>query len=95
MIENLTLTGTVAINGEPQVANLQRQYELAALAARLGDAPVKSEYFKNELIKNGIDEDRLSSLDMRVNELLQLIRDIQLTVLGETTIMEQGEQGDA
>jgi hypothetical protein len=87
--------GTVAINGEPQVANLQRQYELAALAARLGDAPVKSEYFKNELIKNGIDEDRLSSLDMRVNELLQSMRDIQLTVLGETTIMEQGEQGDA
>ena len=87
--------GTVAINGEPQVANLQRQYELAALAARLGDAPVKSEHFKNELIKNGIDEDRLSSLDMRVNELLQSMRDIQLTVLGETTIMEQGEQGDA
>lgn len=84
--------GTVAINGEPQVANLQRQYELAALAARLGDAPVKSRYFKNELIKNGIDEDRLSSLDKRVNELVQSMRDIQLTVLGEATI---GEQDDA
>ena len=84
--------GAVAINGEPQVANLQRQYELAALAARLGDAPAKSRYFKNELIRNGIDEDQLSTLDLRVDELLLSMRDIQLTVLGEATI---GEQDDA
>ena len=84
--------GTVAINGEPQIANLQRQYELAGLAARLGDAPAKFQYFKHELLRNGVDEDQLSSLDMRVDALLRSMRDIQLTVLGETTI---GEQGDA
>ena len=83
--------GAVAINGEPQVANLQRQYELAALAARLGDAPARSRYFKNELARNGIDEDQLSSLDMHVDELLQSMRDIQLTVLGEATIEEQDD----
>ena len=83
--------GAIAINGEPQVANLQRQYELAALAARLGDASARSRYFKNELIRNGIDEDQLSSLDMRVDELLQSMRDIQLTVLGEATIEEQND----
>lgn len=81
--------GTVVVNGEPQVANLRRQYELAALAARLGDAPAKSRYFKNELIRNGIDEDQLHSLDMRVDELLRSMRDIQLTVFGAATIGEQ------
>ncbi len=35
--------GTIAVNGTPQVANIKRQYELAALAARLGDAPDKSD----------------------------------------------------
>jgi len=87
--------GAVAINGEPQVANLRRQYELAALAARLGDAPAKSGYFKNELTRNGIDERQLTLLDKRVDELLKSMRDIQLTVLGEATIAEQGEQDDA
>jgi hypothetical protein len=83
--------GVVAINGKPQVDNLQRQYELAALAARLGDAPSKSRYFKSELIRNGIDEDQLSTLDLRVDELLRSMRDIQLTVLGEATIEEQDD----
>lgn len=83
--------GAVAINGEPQVANLQRQYELAALAARLGDAPARSRYFKNELVRNGIDDDQLSALDVRVDELLQSMRDIQLTVFGEATIEEQDD----
>ena len=87
--------GAVAINGEPQVANLQRQYELAALATRLGDDPGKSRYLKNELIRIGVDEDQLQSLDMRVDALLQSMRDIQTTVLGEVTIVEPGEQGDA
>lgn len=84
--------GAVAINGEPQVANLKHQYELAALATRLGDDPARTRYLKNELIKIGLDENQLTSLELRVDALLQSMRDIQRTVLGEVTI---GEQGDA
>jgi hypothetical protein len=84
--------GAIAINGEPQVANLQRQYELAALATRLGGGPGKTRYLKNELIRIGVDDDQLDLLDMRADALLQSMRDIQRTVLGEVTI---GEQGDA
>jgi len=84
--------GATAINGEPRVANLQRQYELAALATRLGDGPGKSLYLRNELIRIGVGDDQLHLLDMRVDALLQSMRDIQRTVLGEVTI---GEQDDA
>ena len=84
--------GTVAINGEPQLANLMRQYELAVLAARLGDLSGKANYFKNELIKTGADRVRLGALERRADELVRSMRDIQQTVLGEVTI---GEQGDA
>lgn len=84
--------GAVAINGKPQVANLQRQYELAALAARLGDDPGKADYLKNELARIGIGDDQFDSLDARVNALLESMRDIQRTVFGEVTI---GGQDDA
>jgi hypothetical protein len=87
--------GTVAINGKPQVANLKHQYELAALATKLGDDPGKTRYLKNKLIEIGIDEDQLGSLDKRADALLQSMRNIQRTVLGEVTIAEQREQGDA
>jgi hypothetical protein len=87
--------GAVAVNGEPQVANLKRQYELAALATRLGDSPAKSRYLKSELVRIGIDEDQLGSLDKRADALLQSMRNIQRTVLGEVTITAQGEKGDA
>lgn len=78
--------GTVAIDGEPLLGNLQRQYELAALANRLGDGPGKAGYLKHELVRNGIDEARLDALNLRVNALLQSMRKIQRTVLGEVTI---------
>jgi len=84
--------GAVAINGEPQVANLQRQYELAALASRLGDGPGKAEYLKDKLFRSGIDEARLNALNLRVDELLKSMRNIQRTVLGAVTI---GGQDDA
>jgi len=87
--------GAVSINGEPQVANLKHQYELAALATKLGDDPGKTRYLKNKLIEIGIDEDQLGSLDKRADALLQSMRNIQRTVLGEVTIAEQREQGDA
>ena len=84
--------GAVAINGKPQVANLKRRYELAALAAQLGDDPGKAGYLKNELIRVGVAEDQLNSLDLRVSALLQSMREIQQTVIGEVTI---GGQDDA
>ena len=84
--------GAIAIDGEPQVANLQRQYELSALAARLGDDSGRADYLKNELVRIGVDDDQLDSLDARVSALLQSMRDIQRTVLGEVTI---GGQDDA
>jgi hypothetical protein len=84
--------GAVAINGKPQVANLKRQYELAALAAELGDDPGKADYLKNELIRVGVENDQLNSLDLRVSALLQSMREIQQTVIGEVTI---GGQDDA
>jgi len=72
--------------------NLQRQYELAALASRLGDGPGKAEYLKDKLFRSGIDEARLNALNLRVDELLKSMRNIQRTVLGEVTI---GGQDDA
>lgn len=84
--------GAVAVNGDPRVANIKRQYELAALAARLGDTSRKSTYLRNELIKAGVDATQLDELDAHVKILLQSMRDIQQSVLGEVTI---GGQGDA
>ena len=86
--------GAVAVNGEPQITNLQRQYELAALATRLGDSPGKSKYLKQELFQAGIDEDRMAELDLRVDALLHSMRNIQQTVLGKVTITTR-EQDDA
>jgi len=84
--------GVIVIDGEPQLRNLQYQYELAALASRLGDKPGKATYLKQELLRNGVDEVQLDALNLRVDALLQSMRDIQRTVLGEVTI---GRQDDA
>jgi len=83
--------GAVAINGKPQIANLKHQYKLAALATRLGDSSAKTRYLKNELTKIGFSENQFNLLDTRVDALLQSMRDIQRTVLGEVTIEEQGD----
>ncbi len=87
--------GAVAINGEPQVANLKQQYKLAALATRLGDKSAKNRYLRHELIRIGVNEAQLGSLDARADALLESMRDIQRTVFGEVTIVDPGEQGDA
>ena len=84
--------GTLEINGIPQVANIERQYELAELAARLGDTTQEPAYFRRQLIDIGAGADRLNSLDAEVEALLQSMRDIQRDVLGEVTI---GGHGDA
>jgi hypothetical protein len=84
--------GAIAIDGKPQLGNLQRQYELAALARRLGDSPGKAEYLRNQLLRYGIDETKLDALNKRADELLESMRDIQRTVQGETSL---GGQDDA
>lgn len=83
--------GVTDINGEPQITNLQHQYELAALAVRLGDDPGKTNYLRDELLRLGIDEAKLLRLDTRADVLFQSMRDIQRTVLGEVTIGGQGD----
>lgn len=84
--------GAVAVDGEPHIFNLQRQYELAALAERLGAGPDKTRYLHEELLRFGVDERQLTRLNTRADVLLQSMRAIQQTVLGEITI---GGQGDA
>jgi hypothetical protein len=83
--------GTVAIDGKPQLQNLQRQYELAALATRLGDDPARTAYLRNELTKNGVGLARLNFIHRRVDGLLEKMRDIQRTVLGEAAIGGQDD----
>lgn len=78
--------GTLEVNGVPQITNIERQYELAALAARLGDTAQEPVFFRDQLVDIGVDADRLDSLDAEVEALLQSMRDIQRTVLGEVTI---------
>jgi hypothetical protein len=83
--------GVTDINGEPQIKNLQHQYELAALAARLGADPGKTNYLRDELLRLGIAEAKLVRLDTRAGALFQSMRDIQKTVLGEVTIGGHGD----
>ena len=84
--------GAITINDEPQVFNIERQYELAVLAARLGDDSAKSDYLRQALVVAGVDTAELDALDSRALELFESMREIQRTVLGETTI---GGHGDA
>lgn len=84
--------GTVSVNGQLQLGNIKRQYELARLAARLGDASGRSAYLRNQLIEAGVATDQLAMLDTRAAALFQSMEEIQRTVLGEVNI---GGQGDA
>lgn len=84
--------GTLEVNGIPQVKNIEHQYKLAALAAQLGDTAHVPVFFRNRLVDIGVDTDRLNSLDSEVETLLESMRDIQRTVLGDVTI---GGYGDA
>lgn len=84
--------GTVAVDGEPQIQNLQRRYELAALVARLNNDPEISDHLRNELIDLGITDSALARMDARVGELLESMQDIQRLVQGEVTL---GGRGDA
>jgi len=78
--------GVVSVDGEPHMGNLGQQYELAAVSRELGDSSGRSDYFRQELVNAGADDKQLSGLDEQVVKLLQQIREIQLTVLGEVSI---------
>lgn len=84
--------GVVKINGEPQVPNYKRRYELAALAARLDPTFTETQNLRRELIEIGVNPDEVERLDARVDSMLRAMRRIQQTVLGETTI---GDPNDA
>lgn len=75
--------GASSINGVPQVLNIKRQYELAALASLLGDGPQLSEFLKDELLRIGVSSQELGALDMRARYLFEYMRRIQRQVLGE------------
>ena len=81
-----------ALNGEPQVHNLEGRYALAKLSTHLGDHPATATILKQELVNAGVDERRLAELDSHAAALLRKMQDIQRTVIGEVTI---GGQDDA
>ena len=78
--------GVVSVDGQPHMGNLGQQYELASVSHVLGDLSGRVEYFRQALIDAGADEKQLAGLDQQVDELLQKLRSIQSTVLGEITI---------
>ncbi len=83
---------TVRVDGDLQITNVKRRYELAALAAQLGGDPAAARYFRDALIGAGLGADRMAPLDARVDELLQSVQDVQRTVYGE---VRYGGQNDA
>ena len=83
---------TVRIDGDLQISNVKRRYELAALAVHLGGDPAAAQFFRDALIDAGVRVDALASLDKRVDELLQSVRDVQRSVYGE---IRYGGQNDA
>ena len=83
---------SVRIDGDLQVGNVQRRYELAALASRLGGDPGAPQYLRNLLVDAGLGEEQLQILDERVETLLESVRGIQRMVHGEVRF---GGQNDA
>ena len=82
----------VRIDGELQIGNVKRRYELAALASRLGGDPAIPRYLRQLLVDEGLSDSSLNALDARVDALLESVRDIQRAVHGEVRF---GGQNDA
>lgn len=80
------------VDGQLQIDNVMRQYEIAALSTRFGEDPGTPEILRDELIDAGIGSDQIERLDDRVERLLDQIRDIQVSVFGE---IRHGGRGDA
>jgi hypothetical protein len=82
----------VQIDGEVQVANIKRRYELAALATHFGDDPENERYYRHVLLNAGATTGQIDELDSRVDERLRNVRNIQREVFGE---VRHGGQNDA
>ena len=82
----------IRIDGDLNVFNVERRYELAELATRLGGDPATSWFLRNLLVDAGLSDARLEALDSRVETLLDSVRSIQRTVYGEA---RHGGQNDA
>lgn len=83
---------TVRVDGDLQISNVKRRYELAALAVHLGGDPAAARLFRDALIDAGVRVDALAPLDERVDELLRSVHDVQRSVYGEIRF---GGQNDA
>ena len=83
---------TVRVDGDLQLDNVMRRYELAALASRLDGDPATALFLRKLLVDAGLEDSRLDALDDRVATMLESIRDIQRAVLGE---VRYGGQTDA
>ena len=75
--------GTYRIDGQLQVDAVKRRYELAALAAQLGEDPEFSLFLRDELLAAGVSDEQVGQLDAQGQALRERIRDIQVTVYGE------------
>lgn len=82
----------VRIDGELQINNVKRRYELAALASKLGGDPAIPRYLRQLLVDEGLSDSSLDALDARVEALLESVHDIQRAVHGEVRF---GGQNDA
>lgn len=82
----------IRVDGDLQVDNIKRRYELAALAYRLGGDPATRRYLRSLLVDAGLNDNGLDALDDRVETMLESVRDIQRTVHGE---IRYGGQNDA
>jgi hypothetical protein len=82
----------IRIDGDLNVFNVERRYELAELASRLGGDPTTSRYLRSLLVDAGLSDARLEALDSRVVTLLDSVRDIQRAVHGKA---RHGGQKDA
>lgn len=80
------------IDGKLQVGNVMRRYELAALAAELGDDPALTRFLRSALTEAGIGAEQFATLDGRVDALVETVRQIQRSVFGE---VRHGGQNDA
>jgi len=78
--------GTVAVNGIPQVGNLERRYELAELAARLGGDPIRAGYLRNQLMQLGVNARQLHKCANRAAAMMESMRAVQALVRGRATL---------
>ena len=75
--------GELRRNGELQVDIVKRRYELALLGTYLGDDPGLSHYLEHQLRVAGLASQDIDQLDLRAQQLLESLLNIQVDVFGE------------